>query len=118
VHPRQTHVPRPKKQPGNHLVSEGKPWSRRRSKDHVAMTLTTWDNGPFRPYGQWPGSKGGVPTHHASTAPSSPIRSAPPIPNHLLHERGGGRGVGRMPAAKGLEAGRSVGLHNGAFVLY
>jgi len=25
---------------------------------------------------------------------------------------GGGRGVGRMPAAKGLEAGRSVGLHD------
>jgi hypothetical protein len=72
VHPRQTHVPWAKKQvvtnqlrpspptgrwPGNHLVSEGKPWSKKRSKDHV---------------GQWTlpkvrsrvGSRGGAPTPH------------------------------------------------------
>ena len=72
MHPRQTHVPWAKKQvvtnqlrpspptgrwPGNHLVSEGKPWSRKRSKDHLGQwTLPTVRSRV--------GSRGGAPTPH------------------------------------------------------
>jgi hypothetical protein len=60
--------------PGNHLVSKGKPWSRKRSRDRVATNSTTGDNGPFRPNGH------GRAQEEAPPPTMVAIKTPPPIP--------------------------------------
>ena len=74
---------------GNHLVSKGKPWSRKRSKDHLGQwTLPTVRS--------WAGSRRGAPAHHgrhedtptnprgvAPAGPSAPARGNPAQDNKI-----------------------------------
>ena len=61
---------------GNHLVSKGKPWSRKRSKDHLGQwTLPTVRS--------WAGSRRGAPAHHGrhEDTPTNPRGVAPALPS-------------------------------------